>query len=87
MTVMVIVKQEDQHFSSSSSFSMVMTIIWMLWRLGSVDPPTSGPSAPNDSRLMWTHFSLQRRSSTSIDQSQLREEKEAEQEEDEVYRE
>lgn len=84
--VMMDVMQKDQHLSStSSSFSMVMTIIWILWQLGSVDPPTSGPSAPNDSRLIWLHWSLQRRSSTSIDKSQLREEEEEQQEE--MYRE
>lgn len=80
MMVMMAVRQENQHLSSSSSF-MVMTIIWMLWRPGSVDPPTSGPSAPNDSRPMWTHWRLQRLSSTSIDQSQLREEDEEEEQE------
>lgn len=53
---------------------MVMTIIWMLWRPGSVDPPTAGPLAPNDSRLTLTQRSLQRQSSASIDQLQLREE-------------
>lgn len=78
MMMLAVLRQEVQQLSSSSSSSTVMTIIWMLWRPGSVDPPTSGPSAPNDSRLMWTHRSLQRRSSTSIDQSQLRDEEEEE---------
>lgn len=82
MRTMMVLRQEVQQPSSfiSSPSSIVMTIIWMLWWPGSVDPPTSGPSAPNDSKLTLTHRSLQRRSSTSIDQSQLRDEEEEEKE-------